>query len=170
MIREHLKDRKWEHPSDYGGYSPDGDYMLGGQSRDSHALERSNYQRVLEDLEAEAAKHPEPDDGEPWVHDFRASHWAVGWVEQIIVRADAPAPVLDLAEEIVCRLADYPVYDESHFGELEHTEVSDYWERCSVAERVKIIKDSGSSASIFAARSDCYPDDDGHVYECLTTA
>ena len=55
---------RWSHPSDYGGHSPDGDYMMCGQSRDSDALERSNYERICEDLVKKAiAKKREILDG-----------------------------------------------------------------------------------------------------------
>ena len=44
----------WEHPSDYGGFSPDGDFVLLSQHRDSDVLSRSNWIRVCEDMKAEA--------------------------------------------------------------------------------------------------------------------
>ena len=221
--REALKIREWEQPDSYGGYSPDGDYMAAGQSRDSSALERSNYARIFEDLQAEAAKHPEPDaldverhpnkggidwDGNPlpdwvgrckcgkstglwnhhvpdafkcehcghvydergWVHDFRAGHWAVGWVEQIIVRRDAPDSVIIMLADIDAALEGYPVYDESHFRELEWTEATDYWSSLSVRDRAEYIRDTGCGASIFAARRGDMPqDDDGSLFEALTS-
>ena len=149
---------KWEHPSDYGGHSPDGDYVIAGQSRDSSALERSNYTCILKALNEKLAEVA-PDDDES-VYDFRAGHWACGWVETIILKASAPQAVITLAEEIICALADYPVVDEEHFCELEHDEANEYWANESVSGRIDIIKQSGSSVSIFAARRDYVPSDD----------
>lgn len=159
---EHLT--VWEHSRDYGGYSPDGEYVITSQHRDSDALERSNYARILEDLSKLAAEHGAPDS----VYDWRAGHWAVGWVEYIMVKPDAPSAVLQAAVEIVCALEDYPVYDESDWSELEYTEACDYWVCMSVADRVDAIHHSHSRASIFSARRDDLPSDDGHLFEYLT--
>ena len=124
----------WKHPADYGGFSPDGDYVILSVHRDSDCLDRSNWIRACEILGAEDynAEHPHygrtaddyPD--RPNVYTFRAGHWAVGWVEYLLVRYDAPDSVLTEAREIVCSLADYPVLDESHYSDMEHDEMADY--------------------------------------------
>ena len=168
---------RWEHPSSYAGHSPDGDYMICGQSRDSDALERSNYERIFQDLVKKARELGQPegletdyhDDPKQYVYDWRAHHWAVGWVEQVILKASAPEELIKMAEEIRDALDGYPVYDESHFSELEWTECEEYWNRCSVKERIEIIKESGSSASIFAARRDYsgIEDDNGSIHDWL---
>ena len=166
--------QQWEHPSDYGGFSPDGDYVIAGQSRDSDALERSNYQRIFEDLQNKSIElncvYGIDGTGEEsdMVYDFRAGHWAVGWVETILICQDAPQALIDYADAIAAALADYPVYDESHWCELEFTEASNYWESLSVSERVGIIQDNASDCSIIAARYDYTPDDCG-IYEYLRT-
>jgi len=164
---------KWEHPSDYGGFSPDGDFLVYSRTRDSDCLDNSNYECILADLEKLAETFPEPpendtDSGEEgWVYDFRASHWAVGWVETILVRKDAPEAIQKAVYETLGALSDYPVYNETHFSELEWSEASDYWASMDVSDRVDLCRDNG--CSIFAARSDCIPaDDDGSLYESLT--
>ena len=151
---------KWEHPSDYGGHSPDGAYVLATQTRDSDALERSNYVRIFEELRDCAEKYDNPAWDEPSVYDFRAGHWAVGWVEHVIVKANAPTEVLKLATEILDGLEEYSVYDEEDYCELQFTEVCEYWEYVSVSERVEMIQESGSSCSVFSARRDDFPQDD----------
>ena len=107
---EHLEECKWVRPPYYGGYSPDGDYCSYSRARDSEILANTNYERILEDLVALAEGFPPPDGDDeyesPWVEDFRAGHWAVGWVEHIIVRADSPEPILQAAGEIYCALQD----------------------------------------------------------------
>jgi hypothetical protein len=154
--REILSPLIWAHPRDYGGFSPDGDYVIATQNRDSDALARSNYRRILSDLQA----LPYPDDMEPPAYDFRAGHWAVGWVEYIIVSSTAPDDTIIAAAEIVAALSDYPVYDEEDYSELEYSEACDYWARCSVRERAHMIAESRCGASIFAARRDYLPNDD----------
>ena len=100
------------------------------QSRDSEALERSNYRRIYADL---LAKFPED------VTDMRAGHWAVGWVEHVLVRvlADADAdigpenitPAFARAASIGAYLTEqYPVYDDSDFSELEYAEQREAFE------------------------------------------
>lgn len=158
---EHLT--RWTRPESYGGYSPEGDYVIYSRTRDDGVLTNTNYDRILEDLTATAAEVDPADswdtgdDSQPWVHDFRASHWAVGWVETIIVRADAPQPILDAATETVCALADYPIYDELAHSEAAWDAMVEAWETMSLRERVDMCTEHGLSA--FAARR--FPMGDG---------
>jgi hypothetical protein len=106
------------------------------QTRDSDALEESNYQRILEDMRT---AHPDEDMGYhllEWVADFRSSHWAVGWMEQILVRVlydpdeDITPPNITSAFREVMGIADwlsteYPIYDESDYSEREHEETTE---------------------------------------------
>ena len=41
-----LEDSKWVHPNSYAGFSPDGDYLIVTQHRESDALDRSNWTTV----------------------------------------------------------------------------------------------------------------------------
>lgn len=167
---EHLAETAWRHPKNYGGFSPDGDYVIATQHRDSDALARSNWSVLAADLGAEAytyirANHWSDDstdyEDRPTVYHWRASHWAVGWVEYLMVRADAPEDVLTNAGEWLSALADYPVADDDHFSELEFTEACAYWANCSVADRLDAIKRSDCrGVSRFAARRDSIPSDD----------
>ena len=170
---QHLE--QWEHPSCYGGFSPDGDYVIYSQHRDSHALDRSNYQRIFEDLITfsenlgcqENGIDGEGDESD-MVYDFRASHWAVGWCETILICHNAPQELIDYADEIAAALSDYPVYDESHFSELEWNEVQSYWESLPIRDRVEYIRDGGGN--IFAARHDWLSenaDPTGSVFQSL---
>jgi hypothetical protein len=164
---EHLETTAWKTPTCYGGFSPVGDYVVLTQHRDSELLERVNWEVACESLKAEAY-----DDGE---HDFasrpnsyhwRAGHWAVGWVEYLCVRQDAPDAVKTEAGEIVCALADYPILAEDKFSEREHAAVCTYWEGLDVSDRVRELQDAG--LCIFAARRDCLPEDpNGMLYESL---
>ena len=144
---ETLADSKWTHPSDYGGHSPDGDYVIYSRNRDSSILETGNYREILEHLENIADSR---------CYDFRAGHWAVGWVEHIIVPNDSPDAVILAAAEIVAALADYPVWNEESYSEAQYNAMHEYWEQCSIRERAEYCQESGDS--IFAARRDDIPE------------
>ena len=154
----------WKHPSDYGGFSPEGDYVLITRNRDSSSLDRSNWECICQDLKAEAYDGGrEYFEERPAVYHWRAGHWAVGWVEYLCIRADAPAETIDQGNEIEEKLDNYPAYDESHWSDLEYNEVYEYWDRMSLRERIQMCADKGYS--IFAARGrDGIPDG---VYESL---
>lgn len=164
---EHLAEHAWKHPDCYGGFSPDGDYCILSRHRDSLLMDESNWEEACEELNAEAYdggnEHFDP---RPTVYHWRAGHWAVGWVECLMVRADAPQATLDAAGEILCSLADYPILNEDAYSEREFNAVCDYWERCSVRERAEYCKEH--NISIFAARRAELPrDDNGYLYESL---
>src|ERR1035437_3896091 len=78
--------KRWVYPSNYCG-TDWSDYYVGlVRSCDSDCLERSNFDSLLELLGGET---PERDDCEEYdvivAHD---SHWAVGWIETILVYKD----------------------------------------------------------------------------------
>jgi hypothetical protein len=159
---EHLAECVWKHPDNYGGFSPEGDYVVLTRHRDSELLDRVNWDVACESLKAEAYDGERAPRGcqflnRPNVYHWRAGHWAAGWVEYLMVRADAPADVLEEAGEIVCALAEYPILDESRHSEAEWNAVCEYWEGCSVADRVYELQRAG--LCIFAARRDTLPED-----------
>jgi len=148
---EHLQEScTWEHPAYYGGHSPEGDYVIYSQNRDSSILEKTNYDEILRVLTEAQEKHPEAPEVEgeeytPWVYDFRAGHWGVGWVEYIIVRKEAPEPLLTMAGEIFCALSDYPVFCEHKYSEAQHEAICEYWENCGSQEKMDYLIQSGMS-------------------------
>lgn len=155
----------WEHPKDYGGFSPDGDYLIYSRTRDSNLLENSNYECIFEDLKniAKPLQDPEHED---YVYDFRARHFTIGWVEYILVSKDAPFQVVNRAKEILCALAEYPVFNETKYSEMEYLAIAKYWGDASLQDRMNICKEQ--KESIFAARHDCLSDLPDSVYEYLT--
>lgn len=79
--------------------------------RDSDALERSNWRVIVPPiLEA----HPETAAVE------RMNHWAVGWVDTLLVSPSSPAELAML--EWARRLEEYSVADEDDFYGLESSE------------------------------------------------
>lgn len=166
----------WETPSDYFGFDPVGDIGIVAKSRDSDALTRSNWDAAkARMLEAAGVTQQDIDDWDgddmdarPAVYDWRASHWAVGWVEYLMCRSDAPQAVLDEAQAIADDLADYPALDEDAWSELEYAEACETWASWSVRDRTREIQRLKPGCSIFAARREELPQDDsGVLYDML---
>ena len=103
----------WKHPKDYMGATWEGYYVGPSRTRDSKALENSNFDAALKMLGGE--------DEEKGVEVARANHWAVGWVETIMVRQDAKDKVAIL-ESVEKKMGDYPVLDEDDFSDREYQE------------------------------------------------
>jgi hypothetical protein len=100
------------------------------QTRDSDALERSNF-RV-----AERMLSPHADDYE--THRFR--HWGPGWYEIILVRPNSPAHAI--AQTLTDKLRDYPILNEDDHSELEQEEAYRVWSRCySPTERIAYMRE-----------------------------
>ena len=146
---------RWEAPDSYAGHNPIGDYTLYGRTRDSSIMENSNYELILEELTDLAEQFDKlRGDDEPFVYDFRAGHWACGWVEEIIIRQDAPKQIIDRAKEVQAALSDYPVYSDDDYSERQWDEMFRYWNDIDIKERVEWLQESGES--IFSARDDSY--------------
>jgi hypothetical protein len=82
--------------------------------RDSDLLGQSNWEVILKDMEEKFPKD---------VTEERASHWAVGWIDKLMVRMlDDDGCVTPAGEAILAwkdALEDYPIADESHHSEKE---------------------------------------------------
>lgn len=128
----------WEHPPYYGGKTWHGWYSVYTQTRDSDALEQSNYRSILSALrkvdselanDAIDARNAEDDSpGDSTVTDTRQGHWACGWVECIFVHS-SNTRACEMADEILNALeSNGPVYDESDLCELENDEYQTAWQ------------------------------------------
>ena len=130
--------------------------IVAGRSRDSAALERSNFESI------EAALNAVNPDG---VAIERASHWSVGWVESLLIDP-SDARLVSTAEEIRAALEDYPVVDDEHFIKTESDEAEESWRFLSMRERIELCASDG--VSIFAARHDYPPyGDTGRIQDAL---
>tara|TARA_B100000700_G_scaffold99545_1_gene112030 strand:- start:9819 stop:10352 length:534 start_codon:yes stop_codon:yes gene_type:complete len=149
-VLEILDKHIWERPDDYAAFDEDadpvGDYVIYARHRDSSIMDDTNYTEIFRTLSVLANIRKQRDK----VYDFRANHWAVGWVEYIIVRQDAHPDILEQAAEYLCALADYPCLDDDTYSERQWDAILDYWERCSLRERVDYCRDN--DVSVFAAR------------------
>jgi len=92
-------------------------YIVAAQHRDSESIDRSNFAVLLQKLGGESET----------VAVERASHWAVGWLEYLIVRPDNRKG-LRIAIEAHSSYYDYPLLDESHHSELEFNEAWEFAE------------------------------------------
>ena len=100
-----------EHDQDRWGITPI------AKHRDSSILDTVNFDKITEHLLEKC------EDGFDIIS---CGHWAVGWIEHLLVDSENEE-ALALLDEVVCALADYPVWDESAVSEAEsEAEYQDY--------------------------------------------
>lgn len=142
--------REWALPKDYMGCTWEGWFSSGfGRSRDSDALEESNFQVASEELLNLAEDVPRHEvstelldalDDCLSVQIVRENHWAVGWVEWIAIHSSNTAAIAK-AHELCERANQYPPLDESHWSQLEHEQADEVWSSCyDVRERIAYIR------------------------------
>lgn len=141
---ENLK--RWTRPQCYAGAEWPDYYSAGvGQSRDSGALERSNFAAMLDAIGGEQAHETLEDPNDEGaalslVRVVRESHWAVGWVEWIAIHESA-TEALQIADKLKGKLENYPVLDEEHYCQLETEEANEVWKNCyRPNERVEYVR------------------------------
>lgn len=129
--KEYKNIKRWRRPSNYAGAEWYDYYSAGvGQSRDSDALERANFDAMLAGLGGETDT----------VIVVRESHWAVGWVEWLAIH-ETDEEGLATADRIQKRLQDYPVIDEDLWSHYENEECREVWESCySPRERAEYLR------------------------------
>lgn len=111
------------------------------QTRDSGPLDESNFASALKSLGGESE--------DVQVHRF--GHWGPGWFEIILINP-ARADLVAVGEQLESSLADYPVLDEDDYSRREWEAAEEYWESCSLRERVQYLQERGES--VFAARAE----------------
>jgi hypothetical protein len=108
--------------------------------RDSDCLTESNWRVAIKKLGGETYDSEE-DTGD--VSIVRFGHWAVGWVEHILVRPNSPAH--NIAIKLEEKLNDYPILDDDDFSNLEDEEAHRVWKDCySPKERIEYIRENRS--------------------------
>lgn len=147
-----LAETVWTTPSSYFGFSPVGHYCVMSITRDASNADLSNWyamRRVLQDAGADI----DDSDVEPRtapVYTWRASHWACGWVEYLMIQPDASDAILYAAAEALDALADYPLLDDEDHSKREYDAICEAWESASLPDRMDYCREAG--VSIFAAR------------------
>ncbi len=107
--------KKWEYPDHYFGEDLTGWYSVIGRTRDATMLEDSNFECILKALGGESENAIEEKRG---VYVAHHSHWAVGWVEGLMIH-ETHIDLLKQADEIMEGLDGYPVYDDEDYSERE---------------------------------------------------
>lgn len=141
----------WERPPHYVGYDWRNWYPVISQVPTSgDLLAESNFATALERLEAVASEGSneiaEVDcdmESEPvaCVQTAHERHWAVSWVETVMVHKNAPQAVIGEADAIVKALDSYPVLDEDDWSCREWGWFSEQWDSMSVKERVELVQE-----------------------------
>lgn len=121
-LAEFVKERAWELPKSYIGPTYEGYVVVLGYHRDSHLIDQSNFHVTHETLKAVHKKQENREDyDEDDLTIAAASHWAVGWVETILVRATNTELVREAAK--ICKaIEDYPILDDSDYSYREMEE------------------------------------------------
>lgn len=115
------------------------------QTRDSSALEQSNFAVALKELGGEGDS----------VEVHRFNHWGPGWFEIILVAPGSGEALI--AEDIERALANYPVLDDMDYSERESERAAECWGAFSLRQRIETCR--RFDVSIFAARRDEIPED-----------
>jgi len=111
--------------------------------QDADALKRSNWRCFGQALRALPAVQDWAGEDSP-IAEERASHWAVGWVDYLLVNPACPEAVSE-AERLLTCFEDYPVLDEFDFREEESNEANEVWQNCySPKDRLTYIRENRS--------------------------
>jgi hypothetical protein len=133
----------WEAASNYMGEGYPDYYVLLGRTRDSTLADEANFEAALKELGGDNA---------PGVKVPRSGHWAVGWIETILIHKDNKKAV-QKAQDIANRLADYPILDDDLYyrkeydAAIENIKDAGYSHGLSDSEAVKVymwLSDNGN--------------------------
>lgn len=117
------------HSSDahYFGERPDWLIVL-SRNRDSDCLEQSNFESAFATLGGESDT----------VSVERSSHWAVGWVEYLVVDP-ANSKRVRRAAKLIKQLENYPVLDEEDMSRREHEQFLESWDSWGRSDFMKAL-------------------------------
>ncbi len=123
------------------------------RNRDSDCLAESNFHVALRHLGGRSETVQ--------VHHF--NHWAVGWIDIILVHPSREKEVLRDSE----KLAEYPCLDEEDYALRQDKAAEDYWESISLRDR--IFQCQQARVSILQARHS-YENLRSHLQEALSSS
>lgn len=135
---------KWEMPPYYFGSRWDGWYEVIGKHRDSNILDTLNFDLILDELEK---TEKDIGNGFPSVLVWRANHFAYGWVDTIMVH-ESDEETLKIADEIMCALSNYPVFNDDKYEEAVESAAVKLWEEMDIEWRLEYLE----GFSCFVAR------------------
>ena len=93
----------------YIGQRYDDYYIISSHCRDSNLLEESNYQSIKKVLDENKINYIE----------VCMNHWAVGWLEQLLIKDNEYLGLEFIQDNILDKLQDYPIFDEDDFSNRE---------------------------------------------------
>ena len=109
--------KKWSRVENYIGESYNDYYVLLSRHRDSGLVEESNFQSALKALNGKSDT----------VKIIRAKHWAVGWIEVILIH-ESDKEAIEKGNEIEESLKSYPIFNDEDFYERESEKRDEYIE------------------------------------------
>lgn len=126
---------KQAHSRDAAYFGDRPDWIIAASiHRDSSDLEQSNFAV----MEARLLAEPGVDGNQ--IRTERSSHWAVGWVDYLIIDPACSAAIA-LVEKLRGQLNDYPVLDERDFSEREMESANRVWRDCyPPSDRVRYVR------------------------------
>lgn len=170
----------WIRPDSYAGPDWNNYYYLAGRSRESDLVESTNFNYCLNAVEKfKGVERTEMDgdcDGEMTVEVVRDSHWAVGWVEHILIHKSACPALIAKCDNILSRLYDYPLLDEDAYSAAQDEQARAAWESFDsndkryalrLVEGAEGLTDEQLERMSFDDAMDL--DDSGHFWECMTS-
>lgn len=133
-----MKEPKYSHikmyqtPDNYAG-STFPEYYCGlSITRDSDFLEKCNYMVMLEALGGESKT----------VITTHCGHWAVGWVEQILVHKSAKKK-LRILNDLMKKYELYPILDDSAYSDARQEYIEDTFEQFKDEFRKEFLFECG---------------------------
>jgi len=135
----------WELPSNYMGPNWSGYYLCALHHRDSGLLVESNWNAHINRLTAIEPESIEEDSGiyKGW-HIVRDSHFAVGWIEYVLINKDNQK-LVEAGNAIQKELDDYLILDESDYYERVMEATEEYWKSSDIRNRIWTCKQAGVS-------------------------
>jgi hypothetical protein len=104
--------------TEYAGTRFDNHYVIYTRHRDSGTIDESNWRTIIKHLDKNNVTY----------ENVRFSHWAVGWVEQLLIKDD-DVKAIEVGEGVQKQLSKYPIFDEDDHSELENERVNWFVER-----------------------------------------
>jgi hypothetical protein len=109
--------KKWSRAENYIGESYFDYYVLLSRHRDSGLIEESNFNSALKALNGESDT----------VKIIRSKHWAVGWIEMILIH-ESDTKSVEKGNKIEESLKSYPIFNDDDFYERESEKIDEYIE------------------------------------------
>ena len=140
------------HSKDSSYYGERGEWFIVlAKTRDSGALEKSNFDAAIDRLTATPANILGNNEDNDWAIET-SGHWLVGFISFLVVRTNTEA--FNIAQLIQQELKDYAVLDDELYSDYDLEARRYTWDSMSIKNRIDLLKDNNES--IFAARSDVY--------------